>query len=280
MMKHRSGVLRTKSAVAALGVLGVFAMGLAQAQEDVKFPDLASTSLKTGDFIGPDQPARVRPGMNKDQVRLELGNPHFSEGLFGVSEWDYAFNFYTGKGNEYITCQFKVKYGKSDGDYRVASTHWKGANCPPPVTQVAAAPVMPMPMQQCKACGKTTMRSDGLFRFNGAKESDLLPEGRRQVEALASSIKSDAASIRQVVVTGYTDRLGGEEYNNRLSLARAKTVASILTGRGVDPSLIRAVGMGEKNPVTTGCQGNAATPQLISCLQLDRRVEIEVVPAQ
>ncbi|MBS0452325.1 MAG: OmpA family protein [Proteobacteria bacterium] len=279
-MNHRTTVLR--SAVVLAGALCAIGAGPAQAQQEVKFPDLASSYLKSGDFIGPDHPLRVRPGMNKDQVRLELGNPQFSEGIFGVSEWDYAFNFYTGKGNEYVTCQFKVKYDKTGGDYRVASTHWKGAGCPPDQTQVAVAPVPPVAPLQCKPCSssKTTLRADGMFRFNGARESDLLAEGRRQIGALAASIKADAAGIRQVVVTGYTDRLGGEEYNDRLSLARAETVAAVLASQGVDASLIRAVGMGERNPVTTSCQGTKATPQLVSCLQADRRVEIELMPNQ
>ena len=82
----------------AFTALPAFAAGEAQ------FPALSSSYLKTGDFIGTDHVRRITPGLNKDQVRLELGNPHFSEGIFGVREWDYAFNFYTGKANnDYVT---------------------------------------------------------------------------------------------------------------------------------------------------------------------------------
>ena len=112
-----------------LVVLAAVALvGTARAQE-VAFPDLKSSYLKTGDFGGPDHAWRVRPGHNKDQVRLELGNPHFSEGISGVNEWDYAFNFYTGKGSEHVTCQLKVKFDKVDGHYRVGSTHWNNSDC-------------------------------------------------------------------------------------------------------------------------------------------------------
>ena len=34
-----------------------------------------------------------RSGMNKDQLYNLIGRPHFSEGLYGVEEWDYAFNY-------------------------------------------------------------------------------------------------------------------------------------------------------------------------------------------
>ena len=180
---------------AVLGVLGACAVfaAHAQAQEEVKFPELSSSYLKTGEFVGPDHVLRIKPGLNKDQVRLELGNPQFSEGLFGVKEWDYAFNFYTGKGNEYVTCQFKVKFDSVDGDYRVASTHWKGPDCAS-YLQPAAPAVLPVgPKQNCEPCKKTTLHADSLFRFDGDQEADLLPGGRQSLITLASRIKANMA---------------------------------------------------------------------------------------
>lgn len=38
-----------------------------------------------------DNVRMVERGMNKDQIYYLLGRPHFSEGLYGVREWDYAF---------------------------------------------------------------------------------------------------------------------------------------------------------------------------------------------
>lgn len=32
-------------------------------------------------------------GMNKDQIYQLAGRPHFAEGMSGVREWDYLFNF-------------------------------------------------------------------------------------------------------------------------------------------------------------------------------------------
>lgn len=266
---------------AVVGIAGLAALGSAHGQQtdqSVQFPDLASSYLKTGDFIGPDHPTRIRPGLNKDQVRLELGNPHFSEGIFGVSEWDYAFNFYTGRGNEYITCQFKVKFDKVDGMYRVTSTHWKGAACPPPAAPAMvaspgapAAPAAPQAM---------TLNTDGLFRFDGGRESDLLPDGPAKVRALAQQVKANMSGVQQVVVTGHTDRLGSEAYNQELSLARANTVRDLIAREGVDPARIRTVGIGEKNPVVTDCSNTLARAALISCLAPNRRVEVQVVPAQ
>ena len=95
--------------------------------EDIRFPELDSTYLETGDFIEPESVLRISQGQHKDQVRRLLHHPHFSEGIFNVREWDYVFNFYTGDDNAYLTCQYKLKF---DGDNRVESTHWKNPQCP------------------------------------------------------------------------------------------------------------------------------------------------------
>ena len=48
-----------------------------------------------------EQLRRIAPGMTKNQVRELISYPHFSEGLFGPREWNYIFNFRTGKGAEF-----------------------------------------------------------------------------------------------------------------------------------------------------------------------------------
>jgi outer membrane protein OmpA-like peptidoglycan-associated protein len=78
------------------------------------------------------------------------------------------------------------------------------------------------------------------------------------------------------MVTGHTDRLGTHAYNDALSLARARTVRDLLVGQGIDPKRVRTAGAGSRHPVTTQCVGTRATPELVGCLQPDRRVEIEV----
>ena len=52
-----------------------------------------------------------------------------------------------------------------------------------------------------------------------------------------------------VVVHGHTDSTGAEEYNERLSLRRAKSVATYLVGRGIDPGRVTSLGYGEAHPV-------------------------------
>lgn len=267
----------------ALSALALSCIGLAAGAQstpgEVRFPELRNSYLTTGDFIGPDHVRRIRPGLNKDQVRLELGNPHFNEGIFGVTEWDYAFNFYTGKGSDYVTCQFKVRFDEVDRQYKVASTHWKAPDCeryldadakvPPAMPPVAIVVPPPAAMQ------RVTLASDGLFAFAKSGLGDLQLEGRRRLEALAVRLKQDGVVVTGIDVVGHTDRIGSEKSNEALSLARAQTVRAFLQSRGVDAAVMRARGAGESQPVVQ-CAGDVVTPALVACLQPNRRVTIDV----
>ena len=71
-----------------------------------------------------------------------------------------------------------------------------------------------------------------------------------------------------ISVVGHTDTVGKKEYNYALSLNRAKTVASFLIGKGVDPSILHITSHGKDNPlVPTGDQVHEPR---------NRRVEITV----
>ena len=53
----------------------------------------------------------------------------------------------------------------------------------------------------------------------------------------------------EVQVTGHTDRVGPEAYNDRLSQERAEAVRDMLLREGLRASFIRAVGRGEREPL-------------------------------
>lgn len=72
----------------------------------------------------------------------------------------------------------------------------------------------------------------------------------------------------RIIVTGYTDSSGDEQHNLELSERRAKSVANYLISRGVDPSRITAVGLGESDPIDTNL-----TPE---GRQNNRRVEFRI----
>lgn len=133
----------------------------------------------------------------------------------------------------------------------------------PPVPVAPPAPVI--------SSQKITYQADALFDFDKAI---LKPAGKAKLDDLASKIQ--ALNLEVVVATGYTDRIGSDSYNNRLSLRRAQAVKAYLVSKGVESNRIYTEGKGKRNPVTTGCnQKNRKA--LIACLAPDRRVEVEVV---
>ncbi len=71
-----------------------------------------------------------------------------------------------------------------------------------------------------------------------------------------------------VNVIGYTDSIGDEGYNKKLSEFRANMVKSFLMGQNLPPEKIRTQGLGDKNPVERN-----DTPQGRT---MNRRVEISV----
>jgi len=96
--------------------------------------------------------------------------------------------------------------------------------------------------------------------------ADLTAESQALLQKVLGTIR-DRAPV-DVSVVGHTDTVGKKEYNYALSLRRAKTVASFLIKKGVDPSVLHITSHGKDNPlVPTGDQ--VPEPR-------NRRVEITV----
>jgi outer membrane protein OmpA-like peptidoglycan-associated protein len=73
-----------------------------------------------------------------------------------------------------------------------------------------------------------------------------------------------------VDVVGYTDSTGADAYNQKLSEARASSVARYLESQGVLPARIVSSGMGEANPIASNATAEGRS--------LNRRVEIILTP--
>lgn len=146
----------------------------------------------------------------------------------------------------------------------------------PQAAYVAAAPVSPVvtPPPAAPAPRKVSFAADSLFDFD---QETVKPAGKQELDQFAGNLKG--ADYDVITVTGHTDRLGSEAYNMKLSTRRAETVKNYLVeSAGIPTGKIAARGAGESDPVTKPgeCKGEKASKQLITCLQADRRVEVEV----
>jgi outer membrane protein OmpA-like peptidoglycan-associated protein len=131
--------------------------------------------------------------------------------------------------------------------------------------------LLPAPTQT-QALAKITLRADSLFRFDGADDAAMLPAGKLRLDTVVLDLKK-TPTTRELMITGYTDRLGGDVYNRRLSLARARTVEQYLRTRGVAVP-IAVQGRGSANP-RVECR-QTKRDELVRCLAPNRRVEIEL----
>ena len=151
---------------------------------------------------------------------------------------------------------------------------------PPPEPKLEPAPIAvapavvepPRPVIQ-----KLTLSTDVLFDFGKAELKD---SGKQRLDQLVSEIKG--ADVDEIVAVGHADRIASDDYNQKLSEARAQAVKDYLSQVGAKSNAITAEGKGESQPVTgEDCKKlgveRAANKKLVACLQPDRRVEIEVL---
>jgi len=139
---------------------------------------------------------------------------------------------------------------------------------PPPTPAPAAPPPPPAAGVQ-----KITLAAKALFDFD---KSVLKPEGKAAIDSEVISRLRDVTKLELVLVTGHTDRIGTQAYNQRLSERRANTVRDYLVSRGVARDKIETLGMGKTQPVPGVVCNQKALKELIVCLAPNRRVEVEV----
>ncbi|HVO25329.1 MAG TPA: OmpA family protein [Candidatus Margulisiibacteriota bacterium] len=136
---------------------------------------------------------------------------------------------------------------------------FKGPVAPPP------PPPPPPPVAQAPPPVKKKIVLRGVnFDFN---KSNIRPDARPILDEAISTLKQ----YQQITlsVEGHTDSIGTEEYNQKLSMRRAKSVADYLAKGGIDPKRMTEKGLGESQPVASNdtAEGRAQ----------NRRVELKIL---
>lgn len=227
-------------------------------------PDTTTPMHQGGTFPDLARLRNVQAGLNKQQIADLIGYPHFSEGIWGVREWNYLFNFRTPGTGQVTVCQYKVLF---DEKQFARSFYWKPASCAK-LLEEPAAPAAPPPAALVEP---RVLSADALFAFNRA---ELSPAGLHALDDLTTELKGLGDTLRSVYITGYTDRLGDDAHNRALSQQRADAVKRYLVARGVPTERIVTEGLGEADPVKHCTAGSRA--QLIACLAPNRRVEVRI----
>lgn len=276
-----TGCATTKTADADNSITPAVSSTQAQPEQNINFPDIDKAKFSSNNYKGSwpnwDNVAQLEYGMSKDQVRELVGSPHFKEGLWGVNQWDFVFN-YRDSNNQHQVCQMQVHFDK---DMLTTAYYWKGVDCETQASgkkTPAQQTVVNNIIQQMPATEqlKETFQfgADALFGFDKYGVADIKAEGRQMLDRLANSIQAYGDKRISVFIIGHTDRLGSDNYNFDLSKKRADTVATYLLSKGVKPTVLNTLGAGELMPVKQCASGTRA--QLIECLQPNRRVEVKI----
>ena len=101
------------------------------------------------------------------------------------------------------------------------------------------------------------------FKHNS---NELPDESFESLDLIAKYLLSSPAA--KVSVTGYTDSLGRYSYNMSVSEFRANTIKTYLVGKGVEPTRIKARGLGPKYPI--------ASNSTLEGRKKNRRIEIVI----
>ncbi len=106
-----------------------------------------------------------------------------------------------------------------------------------------------------------------LFGFDSYS---ILENNRVFLDEIRSKMEKHDSLIMKVV--GYTDALGSENYNLRLSKLRAQVIANYLISKSVDKNRVRVIARGEANPIALNT--NADGSDNPAGRKYNRRVEL------
>ncbi len=147
------------------------------------------------------------------------------------------------------------------------------AECDPEIVAARDKPVAVAAVEVVirKELKPIRLGADALFDFDSAVLTD---DGRARLDSVMSKLPSRAMlQDKRITITGFTDRLGPEGYNQKLSEKRAKAVHDYLVSKGMRDEAIDARGLGAAKPIVN-CEGKRGSG-LIECLAPNRRTEIE-----
>lgn len=129
----------------------------------------------------------------------------------------------------------------------------------------------PEPGPAKPAFEKITLQAEVLFDFDKSVVKD---DGKKILDVEVVEKMKAHPQVEIVLITGHTDRIGTDKYNQGLSERRANAVKSYLESQGIASNRLHAVGKGEMEPVEA-CKG-VYGKKAIDCLQPNRRVVVEI----
>jgi outer membrane protein OmpA-like peptidoglycan-associated protein len=114
------------------------------------------------------------------------------------------------------------------------------------------------------AVGENIVLENIYYAFN---DSTLLDSSYLELNRLFNALKMNERL--KIEIIGHTDNTGTDEYNQQLSLARARAVVKYLTKKGLNEKRLSYKGLGSRQPITTNESEEGR--------KINRRVEFRII---
>lgn len=190
---------------------------------DTQGRPLSATVSVVPETTGAGQPVQTTadPSTGKFLIKLHAGRYAISASLFGYGT---------------ITKTVVVNTGVRTG----ADFTLRAKQAPPPVTKQKPKVFIE------KGKGKIVITESIFFEIGRAK---ILPRSFELLDEVAQVLSQNPGI--KIRIEGYTDSIGKDEVNMRLSQARAESVMKYLVGKGIAPDRMTAKGYGKANPIAS-----------------------------
>lgn len=232
-----------------------------------EFPNPNTSYLKQVPRYELQEVSLLDTGLTKDQIRHILGNPHFKEGLI-AKQWNYVLDIKRNNG-KFQRCEAKFEFGEKNIANNLS---WRGIGCGPETfSSLERFELKQLTEKIVKRQEKTAYV---IFPFNKSDLNSVFklnPNFVRIVETIRQTQNND-----DILVEGYTDRLGKPSYNRKLALKRASNVAHYLTKNGISANRIKIRAIGQTNDFND-CLNviqSSNKQYLKACLEPNRRVNV------
>ncbi|MFC0309344.1 OmpA family protein [Gallibacterium trehalosifermentans] len=106
----------------------------------------------------------------------------------------------------------------------------------------------------CSVTKHYDLQASTLFPFNKVDYQSMLTVGKQELSKIAMDIQQYGLDIKKIEIIGYSDPMGSEKYNKKLSLQRANTVKQVFVDNGIAEALISVEGKGSENLLVSNCQ--------------------------
>lgn len=169
---------------------------------------------------------------------VESGNRVAVETYGGIEPYQFSWNV-GGNGR-------KVNKSKN-GYYVITITDATGCSVKDSILITNVTPIVNVSIEEKLNNieeGNSLVLENIFFEFN---KSSLLPDSYVELQVLINFMLTSNA--RKIEISGHSDNVGSDEYNLKLSEARAKTVVEYLISKGISADRLEYKGYGSKNPI-------------------------------